>query len=415
MRELLREDFERLNKDYLYVAKRKFNVELSNDITSAYISDVLISLYFEGHRTKSKLAISLVGSFIGQTVIQEWGGYWVPESFSIKAVGINKIQVNPFSIAHQRLTKGVNKTIFEQLSSVALKANNQDINEELDNEKIQNVFNRLFDEGWWPLSIVYKKNLPNYVRHEMAYTLGLIGKYVKDQEYIKSKLYELMKEKDTVYYACVAFQNCLYPEFIDPIIQIIESNDYSNNIKAQAILALTGIKNDKQSEQKIIQFAQTKILQIPNPLLKFYFGNLLGNFDNPSNINWIIQKIQDPTLDEITKLALLVAIQLLRKKEFVQTLISILMQNNTPTSVKDEIIKTLHLLPINEEIYNLLSKYNEFDMKNKVGFINIVLFSDFKDKKELLSNLLSQEKEPFVKSYILSALDSISYDSNSIQ
>ncbi|MCS6955020.1 MAG: hypothetical protein NZM44_01510 [Candidatus Calescibacterium sp.] len=408
MEKLMKEDFEKLNNDFIYVAKRKFNVDLDNSVTGVYISDVLISLYFEGKRNTSKIAISLVGSFIGQTIMYHWGGSWVPDSFSIKYVGNNKITVNPFSMAHQRLTKGVNKTLFDQLEMVAIKANNDNIKMMIDDDRVGNIFNRLFDEGWWPLSMVYKKNLPNYVRYEMAYILGVIAKYVKDKDYIKQKFGELLSDRDTVYYACVAFQNCLFPEFVDKIFEIIYSNDYSNTVKAQAISSLEG--RSRSDDDKVMNFAHSLLFKLDNPVLKFYIGNLLGTFDNQENIEWINQKLKDDNLDEFSKLALLVAVQLLRKKEFNNTLLSIFLNGSVQASIKDEIIKTLHLLPINDEIYHLRNEYDKFDMKNKIGFINIVLFSDFKDKKRVLLDLLSNEHDSFVKSYILSAIDNIGED-----
>lgn len=402
----MKEDFEKLNKDYIYVAKRKFNVDLTNDVTSVYISDVLISLYFEGKRNDSRIAISLVGSFVGQTVISEWGGDWFPENFSIKYVGKNKITVNPFSISHQRLTKGVNKTLFRQLEMVSHKANNEELYDRLDEDRISFVFNRLYNDGWWPISMIYKKNLPNYVKYEIAYILGLMAKYLKDKENIKQKFRELLENKETTYYACVVFQNCLFSEFIDKILEIISSKDYSNNVKAQAISALIGreVKND----EKIMDYAHKLLFKLDNPILKFYVGNLLGTFDNPKNIQWINNNLLNNNVDEFSKLALLVAVQLLRKKEFVNTMLSIFLNGNAPESIKDEIIKTLHLLPVSEEIYHLRKKYDNFDMKNKIGFINIVLFSDFNKKKQVLLDILSSENDSFVKSYILSALDNLS-------
>lgn len=401
----MKEDFEKLNKDYIYVAKRKFNVDLTNDITSVYISDVLISLYFEGKRNNSRIAISLVGSFVGQTVISEWGGDWLPENFSIKYVGKNKITVNPFSISHQRLTKGVNKTLFRQLEMVSHKANNEELYDRLDEDRISFVFNRLYNDGWWPISMIYKKNLPNYVKYEIAYILGLMAKYLKDKENIKQKFRELLENKETTYYACVVFQNCLFSEFIDKILEIISSKDYSNNVKAQAISALIG--REEKNDEKIMDYAHKLLFKLDNPILKFYVGNLLGTFDNPKNIQWINNNLLNNNVDEFSKLALLVAVQLLRKKEFVNTMLSIFLNGNAPESIKDEIIKTLHLLPVNEEINHLRKKYDNFDMKNKIGFINIVLFSDFSNKKQVLLDILSSENDSFVKSYILSALDNL--------
>jgi hypothetical protein len=46
-------------------------------------------------------------------------------------------------------------------------------------------------------------------------------------------------------------------------------------------------------------------------------------------------------------------------------------------------------------------------MKNKINFVDVVLFSNNGNKKEILNRLLSKEKDNFVRSYILSALDSI--------
>lgn len=406
MEKIMKEDFDKLNNDFFYVAKRKFNVDLYNDITSVYISDVLISLYFEGQRTNSNIAISLVGSFVGNTVIKEWGGQWAPNSFSVKGVGLNKIVVNPFSISHQRLTKGVNKTLFNQLQSVGIKANNEDINLKLDENRLREVFNKLFEDGWWPISKIYKKNYPNYVRYEMAYIVGVMAKYLKDKDYVKQKFSELLEDKDMIYYACVVFQNCLFPDFWDKIKEIIEGKDYSNSVKAQAINALLGLSND--DKLKILDFIYGLIFKIHNPVLKLYAGNLIGTINSEDNIRWINEKLLDNNTDELTKLALLVSVQILRKKEFNKTLLSLFFDNNISNSFKDEIIKTLHLLPISDEIYQIRDHYDKFDMKNKIGFINIVLFSDFKNKKELLKDLLNHENDSFVKGYILSAIDNIS-------
>ncbi|MFN3995628.1 MAG: hypothetical protein ACK4GR_03740, partial [bacterium] len=379
MENLTIEDFQKLNNDYIYVAKRKFDVDIDNDITSSYISDVLISLYFEGQRTKSRIAISLVGSYTGQTVIKQWGGKWVPESLSIKYVGPNNITINPFSIAHQRLTKGINKSLFNQLEMVSIKSGYDDIENLLEHNKIEVVFNKLFEEGWWPISYIYKTNLPNYVKYEMAYVLGLMAKYLENKEYVKQKFSELIENKETIYYACVAFQNCLFSDFVDKVIEIIKDNSFSNNIKVQAISALRGWS--KEDELKVMNFARELLFKLEDPILKFYTGNLLGTFDNPENIEWINQQLQKD-YDEFTLLALLVAVQLLRKKEFYKTLISIFFNDNSPSSVKDEVIKTLYLLPINEEIKEIREKYDSFDMKNKINFVNMVLFSSFSNKKE---------------------------------
>ncbi len=413
MQNLSKQDFEKLNNDFIYVAKRKFNVDLANDISSLYISDVLISLYFEGYRNSSKIGISLVGSFVGQTVINYWKGKWVTNTLSLAKVGQNQITVNPFSIAHQRLTKGINKSLYSQIEIVGAKANFDNVEDFLDKEKIRIIFNGLFDEGWWPISKIYKKNLPNYVRYEMAYILGMMAKYIHDKDYIKSKFEELVNDEENMYYAFVAFQNCLFSNFVDKILNIIDSEGYSKNLKIQAIASLKGAPSSEK--YKIMEFCWQYLMKTKDPILKFYTGNVLGSFDDSQNIEWINNKLLDQSLDEFTKLALLVAIQLLRKKEFIKNLLSLLFYDNTYPSVKDEIIKTLCLLPVNQEIELLNEKYDQFDDKSKIGFINLVLFSNFNKKKELLSKLLNREKNSFVKSYILSALDSIETldDSNS--
>jgi len=404
MEKLLKEDFEKLNRDFIYIAKKRFDVDLKNDPTSAFISDVLISLYFEGKRTSSKVVISLVGSYVGQTVIENWGGFWIPEKLSIKSVGKNAIVVNPFSIAHQRLTKGVNKTLYYQLEQVAYKCNRETL--KIDNNFVSKVFNDLYSKNLWPISKI-ENNAPNYVKYEMAYVAGLMSKYLECQSYVKKTFEDLLENKKYTYYALVALQNNLMTDFIDKIIEIIESKDYSNNVKAQAIISLTGWIDNPTLEEKITNFSHTLFYKLSDPVLKIYLGQLLGTLDNNKNIQWINENLLDKRLDDYSKLSLLVAVQLLKKEHFNQTLLSLLFDPLLSMTVKDEIMKTLHLLPLNSEIKKLEEKYNDFDMKNKINFVNIVLFSNNDNKKEILSNLLHKENDNFVKSYILSALDNL--------
>jgi len=405
LEKLLKEDFEKLNNDFIYIAKKRFDVDLKNDPTGVFISDVLISLYFEGKRISSKIVISLVGSYIGQTVIINWGGFWVPDKLSIRSVGKNGIVVNPFSIAHQRLTKGINKMLYSQLENVAFKCQRELI--DIDDNVVKDVFNYLYSKGFWPISKIEQSGLPNYVRYEMAYVAGIMSKYLEHKDYIEKTFEDLINNKNTTYYALVALQNNLIHKFLDKIVNIIQDNGYPKNVKAQAILSLTGWVDNENMEGWITSLAHKLFYEIYDPVLKIYLGQLLGTINSYDNIKWINQNLLDKKLDDYSKLSLLVAVQLLRNKEFNKTLLSLFFDPLLSNTVKDEIMKTFHLLPLNEEIKSLENSYDNFDMKNKINFVDVVLFSNNGNKKEILNRLLSKEKDNFVRSYILSALDSI--------
>jgi hypothetical protein len=408
--ELKLEDFKRLNENFIYIAKRKFDLSVNNRIEDIIISDILISLFFRFNRTKSKVAISIIGSYIGESIIKNWNGIWDVNNLSLNKVGINQIVVNPFSIAHQRLTKGINKMISYQLDLVSIKANGVEAfcDDKLDINYIKDKINKLYIDGWLNefFNKIYSNDNRNYVKFEAAYLLGLCIKYLQTKE-LDSKVMELFELNP--YYASVIFQNYLIEDsyVINKLIDLLKSKD--NNIKLQALLALV---NSKKSENinKIKQLLYDLLMNNNNKdmIFLFYLGQALGNFKDQDNINWIKNKLIDKKVNDIIKLSLLVSIQTLRDPSFIDILFNLLLSNDVSEIIKDEILKTLQYLPITQkEIDILLNNYNNYEPYQKIYVLNALFLINIDQRISILQNLLNSEKDPFVKSYIVSLIDQL--------
>jgi hypothetical protein len=408
--ELKLEDFKRLNEDFIYIAKRKFDLNVDNKIEDIIISDILISLFFRFNRTKSKVAISIIGSYIGESIIKNWNGIWDVNNLSLNKVGVNQIVVNPFSIAHQRLTKGINKMISYQLDLVSIKANGVEAfcDDKLDINYIKDKINKLYSDGWLNefFNKIYSNDNRNYVKFEAAYLLGLCIKYLQTKE-LDSKVMELFELNP--YYASVIFQNYLIEDssVINKLIDLLKSKD--NNIKLQALLALV---NSKKIENinKIKQLLYDLLMNNDNKdmIFLFYLGQALGSFKDQDNINWIKNKLLNKNVSDITKLSLLVSIQTLRDPSFIDILLNLLLSNDVNEIIKDEILKTFQYLPITQkEIDILLNNYNNYEPYQKIYILNALFLINIDQRISILQNLLNSEKDPFVKSYIVSLIDQI--------
>jgi hypothetical protein len=408
--ELKLEDFKRLNENFIYIAKRKFDLSVNNRIEDIIISDILISLFFRFNRTKSKVAISIIGSYIGESIIKNWNGIWDVNNLSLNKVGVNQIVVNPFSIAHQRLTKGINKMISYQLDLVSIKANGVEAfcDDKLDINYIKDKINKLYIDGWLNefFNKIYSNDNRNYVKFEAAYLLGLCIKYLQTKE-LDSKVMELFELNP--YYASVIFQNYLIEDsyVINKLIDLLKSKD--NNIKLQALLALV---NSKKIENinKIKQLLYDLLMNTNNKdmIFLFYLGQALGNFRDQDNINWIKNKLIDKNVSDIIKLSLLVSIQTLRDPSFIDILLNLLLSNDVSEIIKDEILKTLQYLPITQkEIDILLNNYNNYEPYQKIYVLNALFLINIDQRISILQNLLNSEKDPFVKSYIVSLIDQL--------
>jgi hypothetical protein len=408
--ELKLEDFKRLNEDFIYIAKRKFDLNVDNRIEDIIISDILISLFFRFNRTKSKVAISIIGSYIGESIIKNWNGIWDVNNLSLNKVGVNQIVVNPFSIAHQRLTKGINKMISYQLYLVSIKANGVEAfcDDKLDINYIKDKVNKLYIDGWLNefFNKIYSNDNRNYVKFEAAYLLGLCIKYLQTKE-LYSKVMELFELNP--YYASIIFQNYLIEDssVINKLIDLLKSKD--NNIKLQALLALV---NSKKIENinKIKQLLYDLLMNNDNKdiIFLFYLGQALGSFKDQDNINWIKNKLLNKNVSDIIKLSLLVSIQTLRNPSFIDILLNLLLSNDVNEIIKDEILKTFQYLPITQkEIDILLNNYNNYESHQKIYVLNALFLINIDQRISILQNLLNSEKDPFVKSYIVSLIDQL--------
>jgi len=408
--ELKLEDFKRLNEDFIYIAKRKFDLNVDNRIEDIIISDILISLFFRFNRTKSKVAISIIGSYIGESIIKNWNGIWDVNNLSLNKVGVNQIVVNPFSIAHQRLTKGINKMISYQLDLVSIKANGVEAfcDDKLDINYIKDKINKLYIDGWLNefFNKIYSNDNRNYVKFEAAYLLGLCIKYLQTKE-LDSKVMELFELNP--YYASVIFQNYLIEDssVINKLIDLLKFKD--NNIKLQALLALV---NSKKIENinKIKQLFYDLLMNndTKDMIFLFYLGQALGSFKDQDNINWIKNKLVDKNVSDIIKLSLLVSIQTLRDPSFIDILLNLLLSNDVNEIIKDEILKTFQYLPITQkEIDILLNNYNNYEPHQKIYILNALFLINIDQRISILQDLLNSEKDPFVKSYIVSLIDQL--------
>jgi hypothetical protein len=408
--ELKLEDFKRLNENFIYIAKRKFDLNVNNKIEDIIISDILISLFFRFNRTKSKVAISIIGSYIGESIIKNWNGIWDFNNLSLNKVGVNQIVVNPFSIAHQRLTKGINKMISYQLDLVSIKANGVEAfcDDKLDINYIKDKINKLYTDGWLNefFNKIYSNDNRNYAKFEAAYLLGLCIKYLQTKE-LDSKVLELFELNP--YYASVIFQNYLIEDssVINKLIDILKFKH--NNIKLQALLALV---NSKKIENinKIKQLLYDLLMNNDNKdmIFLFYLGQALGNFKDQDNVNWIKNKLLNKNVSDIIKLSLLVSIQTLKDPSFIDILLNLLLSNDVNEIIKDEILKTFQYLPITQkEIDILLSNYNNYEPHQKIYVLNALYLINIDQRISILQNLLNSEKDPFVKSYIVSLIDQI--------
>ena len=105
------------------LSKRRFKIDLDSSEESLEIADDLISIFFKEHKSHHYQAVVLIGSYLGEVIIQNMNGEW-QNDFSIIKVGEIETTVHPMHRAKKRLTAGLTDSLsnyYRNLKDLQLK------------------------------------------------------------------------------------------------------------------------------------------------------------------------------------------------------------------------------------------------------------------------------------------------------
>ncbi len=220
---------------FLMMVERKFGINIDYSEESLVVSDDLLSLFFKLRRNHYFIAAGVIGSYLGNVIIENIGGRW-GKDFSVEKIGKIKGTANPLLRARRRLANGKQDSLDYYYRSLKLSMS-QDTSFAEDKEKISAFYSKMREGGWDRnafdrlMDISEKK----YVREESADILGRIG-----CSSIAPELIEALKSPKRAYFAAIALQGIPDERAFAPLMRIVRKTR-SPFLKMQAALALGAI------------------------------------------------------------------------------------------------------------------------------------------------------------------------------
>ncbi|MFH0801073.1 MAG: HEAT repeat domain-containing protein [bacterium] len=230
--EKTRETIQKSALKFAELAERKFGIRLDFSEESLLIADELLTLFFKFRKKHYYTASVLIGTFLGEVIIENLGGKWLVD-YTLKKVGKTKVMVYPIKRAQKRLSRGMEDSLVSFYRSLKLSAM-QDSVFAPDREQIQAAHRKLIQNGWdiKLLMRILDEEEPKYVREEAAELLGRL----EDRKMLDSLL-EALKNSSTAYYAAIALQGIPDPSAFEPLMKIMNKSR-SPGARMQAALAL---------------------------------------------------------------------------------------------------------------------------------------------------------------------------------
>jgi hypothetical protein len=253
---------------FLSVVEKKFQIKLDFSESSLYIADFLITLFFKERRV-SNLAVSLIGSYLGEVILQNLGGKWNTEDFSITKIGKMKGTAYPFRQAKNRLQKGLGYACTSWYADLKMRfCQDGELSWNGQHHNHASVYQQLVAQGWdlRVLGRILDENEKPYVREEAAHVL----RELKSPR-VASSLLEALNTPEHAYFACIAFQGIRDPAAL-PNLRSLSMPGREIAVRIQAIQALGEQKDEasiemlgmffKEDEEIIAHYASQALAKI---------------------------------------------------------------------------------------------------------------------------------------------------------
>lgn len=260
----------------LAMAEKKFDLQLDYSEESLEITDYLITIFFKEHREHYIKATVLLGSYLGEIIINNLGGKWAKD-LSIKKVGDLKGFAHPMTRARKRLANGRNDSLIHYYKNLKI-TTCRSAEFAADREKFESYLNILRENGWDILMLTRMLDEAEalHVREEAAEVLGKIA-----GDNVRDSLVRAAADPKTVYYAAIALQGFPVEEAYDLLLENLKETD-KPRVKQQILLALGELGNP-DSIDDIIDF-----ISDDDEIVGHFAALALGKIGDPAVVDKLL-------------------------------------------------------------------------------------------------------------------------------
>ena len=385
-------DLQRLTEFYFYAVNRKFQLEGDLSLEFLLVSDILISLFFkEYNAARSKLAVSVIGSYVGNVLAENLKGSWDTTNLIVKNLGPLRVFASPFSIAYERLSRGLSRALKRAADEAFTKSGSEP--PELNHNKVREMLSKLEDGGWFneALKLMTDENQSSKLRRDFAEIVGIFMSYLDSLVLKNLELVErLLSSPATAPLSLAVLKRVNLEELLPKVTKYLNSN-YPPSLKMEAISTI-GSYNCRAANELLWE----AFLKETEPMLKIYIAQFLK--DDKGELAEELIKLWRETADPLTKLAMINAMQSLRDDRFKSILLEELRHGDD--FLREEIIKTFQYIPLSEdEVRELLPFLSSPNSTLKLVTAYAIAYSKHPKREELLASALTDSNET-VKEHI---------------
>ena len=387
--------------------KRKFGIELETQLEDLFVTDVLVTLFFGSFSAaKSRLAITVLGSYYGEVLIDNLGGNWnfMGLGFDINEVNVVnvgplKIYVNPMVTSYERLSRGFSRSLFKSFEYVAFRSG-FDIEKKIRDMSvplIRETLAKLDENGWTStvISAVKDDQLPLSLRTDYAKVLGIMMEHLDN---LKVKFLPLVEEMlasdisseegfERAIIGLAIIQYLSVPNLLPKILRFLTSkSDNVVKLKLQAIMALKNFGDD--IVQDILEEA---FENETDPVIRSFIAQQIGRFRNDRAFNYFKTKLEAAD-SPIDKLVLLSGVQVLGDPRFTPLLFKLLESEDD--IIKEEVLKTFQYISLEPNDAERLAEFlNHENSSYRISAAYGIAYSQHPNKLELIKTIQNDPVE----------------------
>lgn len=358
---------------FLFVVQKKFELELDYSEQSLYAADILLSLFFKERRAHD-LAVTIIGSYVGEVLIQNLGGKWEPRDLSVEKIGTMKGVAYPFRQARKRLEKGLGESLIAWYSKLKMDFCH-------DGELCWNgkgaghlLYEQLISQGWdlRLLRRVMNEEEKSYVREEAAHLLGLlkcsrVGPVLADQLHVPEQ----------AYFACIAMQGIQDANAL-PQLRKLCGNPFDVAIRIQAIQAI-GEYRDRDSIQTLAEMMSEK-----DEIICHYSSQALAKIGGEMSLKVLLEIMSKQR--QGNRLCAISALELLADRACVPYLIECLFDQKD--EIREAAARSFQYIPDSRALKPLLMLLAEPSSRIRILAAYALVFIGNPEALEPLRNLL---------------------------
>lgn len=328
---------------FLASVEKKFEIKLDYTEASLYQADTLLSLFFKERRAFD-LAVTLIGSYLGELLIGNLGGKWEPRDLSVVKIGRMKGIAYPFRQARKRLEKGLGEALTTWYARLKMDFCHSG---ELfwDGQVSKEFFTHLNAQGW-DLRLLHRllddEEKP-YVREEAAHLLGRL-KSLR----VSRALLDALESWHQAYYACIALQGIEEPRALPRLRQLC-GNNAEMVVRIQAIQAV-GQHRDAESVDALVE-----MLNEDDEIICHYASQALAKIGGERTVRLLIEIMANERPG--SKLCTISALELLGDRACVPYLIESLFDRNE--EIREAATRAFQYIPDERALGPLLFLLND--------------------------------------------------------